>query len=168
MNFNEATDGLLAGGVTLNEIADALGVSYAAVKQARLAPDNTAHRRPPVGWQPKLIQLARQRGRSLEEFAHRLSIAYKAAYDEKAMGREWTDKDGVTWRVRTYGSVPAMGTSGAVPSAGVNMICFRAETGSDKEEEYPIENPGGETVDVMFDRRLQQLLDQARAKARVR
>lgn len=73
MTFNEATDELLAGGVTLSDIANALGASYAAVKQARLAPANPSYRKPPERWAPLLAKLAYDRGRSLKNLADRLS-----------------------------------------------------------------------------------------------
>lgn len=158
MTFNEATDALLADGVSLNEIADALGVSYATAKQARLAPDNAAHRRPPVGWEPKLIQLARDRRRSLGEslggFADQLSREYKAAYDEKALGRRWKDRrDGKRWFVRTY--------TGA---GGAKMIRFLPDFDSATEDDFHIENVVGKGEDAMHDGDLQALLDKAKAE----
>jgi transposase len=46
MDFREATEYLYAG-VSPQELAKALGVSVATVRQARLRPDAKAHRSPP-------------------------------------------------------------------------------------------------------------------------
>jgi hypothetical protein len=60
MNFKEATDGLCEG-VSHADLAQALGVSVASVRQARLAPLAKAHREPPRGWRYVVISLAEQR-----------------------------------------------------------------------------------------------------------
>jgi hypothetical protein len=50
MTFREATDALIACGISLGEFARALGVSRATVQQAR-APEGKKERRPePQGW----------------------------------------------------------------------------------------------------------------------
>ena len=53
MDFKKATEELMAG-MTRGEIADALGVSEASVRQARLDDAAKAHRNPPEGWEPKV------------------------------------------------------------------------------------------------------------------
>ena len=68
MNFRQATDELIAG-VTLEDLAIALGVSVQAVRQARATEGTTAHRKPPEGWEPALAQLARKRATRLQKLA---------------------------------------------------------------------------------------------------
>jgi GMP synthase-like glutamine amidotransferase len=57
INFRAATDELLAC-ISHQELAEALGVSVATVRQARLAPEATAHRNPPEGWERMVKRLA--------------------------------------------------------------------------------------------------------------
>ena len=59
MNFREATESLCAG-VSHGELARALGVSVAAIRQARLQPGAKAHRSPPGNWKEAVIKLAEQ------------------------------------------------------------------------------------------------------------
>lgn len=60
MNFREATESLCAG-VSHQELAEALGVSVATVRQARLRSDAKAHRSPPGDWRTALRPLAEKR-----------------------------------------------------------------------------------------------------------
>jgi transposase len=60
MNFREATESLCAG-ISHEELAKALGVSIATVRQARLRPDAKAHRSPPDNWREGVRRLAEQR-----------------------------------------------------------------------------------------------------------
>jgi transposase len=60
MDFREATENLCAG-VSHEELAKALGVSVATVRQARLRPDAKAHRSPPGHWKAAVIRLAEKR-----------------------------------------------------------------------------------------------------------
>jgi hypothetical protein len=60
MDFREATDGLFAR-VDHEDLAKALGVSIAAVRQARLKPGANAHRSPPSDWRNAVIRLAESR-----------------------------------------------------------------------------------------------------------
>ncbi len=60
MNFKEATDGLFDR-ISHDELANALGVSVASIRQARLSPDAKAYRQPPDRWQAAVIRLARKR-----------------------------------------------------------------------------------------------------------
>ena len=57
MDFKEATDSLFDG-VDHRTLADALGVSVASIRQARLRPDAKAHREPPRDWAYAVIRLA--------------------------------------------------------------------------------------------------------------
>jgi len=72
MDFKKATEELMAG-MTRGEIADALGVSEASVRQARLDDAAKAHRNPPEGWEPKVAKLARAKSERLARLAERLS-----------------------------------------------------------------------------------------------
>jgi hypothetical protein len=60
MNFKEATDGLFDR-IDHAELAKALGVSVASIRQARLSPQAKAYREPPPNWQVALIRLAEKR-----------------------------------------------------------------------------------------------------------
>jgi hypothetical protein len=71
MTIGDAIDKLGAR-VTHEEIARALGVSVASVRQYRLSPSAQAHRSPASGWQKVLARLARQRGKELKALAARL------------------------------------------------------------------------------------------------
>jgi hypothetical protein len=72
MDFVRATDRLMAAGVTLQEVADALGVAHNTVRVARLDPASPSYRRPPEGWGPVLAQLALERGGELAKLAEQL------------------------------------------------------------------------------------------------
>jgi DNA-binding GntR family transcriptional regulator len=74
MEFREAVD-RLGDRVTHDEVASALGVSVASVRQYRLSPAAKAHRTPPGGWSKILAHLARQRSRELCELADALENA---------------------------------------------------------------------------------------------
>ena len=60
MDFREATESLCSG-LSHEELARALGVSVATVRQARLRPDAKAHRSPPGHWKTAIIRLAEER-----------------------------------------------------------------------------------------------------------
>jgi hypothetical protein len=60
MNFKQATDGLFDR-IDHAELAKALGVSVASIRQARLRPTAKAYREPPPNWQSALIRLAEKR-----------------------------------------------------------------------------------------------------------
>jgi len=65
-DFVTATDDLMAAGVRLEEIADALGVAHQTVRGYRLAPNASGYRRPPEGWQERLIRFAEERGKKFQ------------------------------------------------------------------------------------------------------
>jgi hypothetical protein len=71
MDFREATDGLFDR-VDHAALAEALGVSIALVRQARLKPSAEAHRSPPPDWQRAVIGLAEQRRRHYDALIDRL------------------------------------------------------------------------------------------------
>jgi hypothetical protein len=60
MDFKEATDGLFER-VDHEALAKRLGVSVAAIRQARLREEAGAHRAPPANWRPTVIRLAEER-----------------------------------------------------------------------------------------------------------
>lgn len=70
MTFKEATDRLLAAGVDLREIADALGVGHQYVRAMRAERGAKVWRAPPPPekWRPALAALARARIEALESF----------------------------------------------------------------------------------------------------
>jgi len=72
MDFKKATEELMDG-MTREQIAEALGVSEATVRQARLDESAKAHRNPPGGWEAKVAKLAKQRADRLASLAERLS-----------------------------------------------------------------------------------------------
>jgi len=72
MDFRKATDDLLAASISHQELADALGVSVATVRQARLDETAKAHRNAPEGWEAKVAKLARSKAASLGRLADRL------------------------------------------------------------------------------------------------
>lgn len=60
MNFKDATDGLFDR-ISHEELADALGVSVASIRQARLPETAKARREAPKNWQEAVIRLAEKR-----------------------------------------------------------------------------------------------------------
>jgi len=62
----------LCGGVTHQEVAEALGVKLPTVRQARLGIAAKAHRKAPQGWEPKLAKLAQRQADRLQRLADRL------------------------------------------------------------------------------------------------
>jgi hypothetical protein len=71
MEFREAAQ-LLGEQITTAQMAEALGVSEASVRQARLIEGAAGYRRPPEGWQKALAKMARERGKELERLAAQL------------------------------------------------------------------------------------------------
>jgi hypothetical protein len=60
MNFKDATDELFKG-LSHAELAEALGVSVASIRQARLPAKANAFREPPAEWREAVIKLAERR-----------------------------------------------------------------------------------------------------------
>jgi len=71
MDFREATDGLFAN-VDHEELAKALGVSIASIRQARLRPEAQAHRPPPSNWIDGVRKLATDRVEHYRKLLERL------------------------------------------------------------------------------------------------
>jgi hypothetical protein len=76
MNFKKATDELLAS-VTLQDLADALGVSVQSVRQARVEEGSSAHRSPPPEWERGVSRLATKRSERLQRLAGTLANTRK-------------------------------------------------------------------------------------------
>ena len=72
MDFRDATGKLIELGVTLREMADAMGVSHSLLIQARMHPSAKGHRRPPDQWRKVLRALAAKRGKAFAELAKEL------------------------------------------------------------------------------------------------
>ncbi|MGH7573663.1 MAG: hypothetical protein ACREM1_00820 [Longimicrobiales bacterium] len=72
MDFVQATDRLMAAGITLQEMAEALGVAHNTVRVARLDPASPSYRRPPAEWRRVLSRLAWGRGGDLMKIADQL------------------------------------------------------------------------------------------------
>lgn len=70
-DFRKATDELLAS-ISHQELANALGVSVATVRQARLEPQAKAHRNPPEGWERPLLRLAENRAKHFNRLVTKL------------------------------------------------------------------------------------------------
>lgn len=69
MGFVEVTNRLMASKVGLQEIAEALGVSYSTARATRLPLGSPSYRNPPKGWEKALASLARQRSGDLAVLA---------------------------------------------------------------------------------------------------
>lgn len=76
MDFKEATDALFER-TDHTELADALGISVASIRQARLDASARAHRAPPRGWESAVIQLAEQRMQHYRRLIDHVSKARK-------------------------------------------------------------------------------------------
>jgi hypothetical protein len=71
MDFKKATDELLVG-ISHQDLATALGVSVATVRQARLNKSAKAHRNAPDGWESVVARMAALHSKRLETLASRL------------------------------------------------------------------------------------------------
>jgi hypothetical protein len=81
MDFKKATDALFEG-VAHKDLAEQLGVSIPAIRQARLGVSSKAHRSPPKGWEQAVIGLAENR----IQYYHELIGALENAQKEKVPG----------------------------------------------------------------------------------
>lgn len=71
MDFKKATDDLLSG-ISHEQLAEALGVSVASVRQARQSENALSFRRPPKGWERVVRRLAEQRSEHFNRLAGKL------------------------------------------------------------------------------------------------
>jgi len=79
MHFKTATDRLFSR-VDHKDLAKALGVSVASIRQARLRPDALAHRSPPPEWENALVRLAEERVRHFRELIDEIRGTSKAGH----------------------------------------------------------------------------------------
>ncbi len=82
MNFKTATDRLFSR-VDHPDLAKALGVSVASIRQARLRPDALAHRSPPPDWEKALMRLAEERVRHFRELVEEIRGSSKAGHPNR-------------------------------------------------------------------------------------
>lgn len=71
MTFKKATDRLFSR-IDHKDLANALGVSVASIRQARLIPDAKAHRSPPPDWESALLRLAEERVRHFRKLVEEI------------------------------------------------------------------------------------------------
>jgi hypothetical protein len=71
MIFKKITDDLFTA-ITHSDLAEALGVSVATIRQARLDDESKAHRSPPQGWEKAALRLAEDREKHFQRLAQRL------------------------------------------------------------------------------------------------
>lgn len=74
MEFKEAVEGLCSP-ITHQQLADALGVSRASVRQAMLPEGANARRKAPEGWQATVADLAGKHASRLQRLAKGLNNA---------------------------------------------------------------------------------------------
>ncbi len=71
MNFRKATDDLLSG-ISHEQLAEALGVSVASVRQARQSESALSFRKPPKGWEAIVRRLAEKKAQHFQRLAEKL------------------------------------------------------------------------------------------------
>lgn len=79
MDFREATNGLFAK-VDHEDLAKALGVSVASIRQARLRLNASARRSPPVDWREAVIRLAEHR---IEHYRNLIELVREDAPEQQ-------------------------------------------------------------------------------------
>ena len=79
MNFKQATDRLFSR-IDHPDLARALGVSVASIRQARLKPNAKAHRSPPPDWENGLLRLAEERVRHFRELIDEIRSTSRAGH----------------------------------------------------------------------------------------
>jgi hypothetical protein len=78
MDFKEATDALFDR-ISHEELAESLGVSVAAIRQARLSSAAMAYRQPPPNWEKSVIRLAQKRAVHYKLLVEKIERMQKAA-----------------------------------------------------------------------------------------
>jgi hypothetical protein len=86
MNFVEATSKLIRG-VTLEDLAQELGVTRGFLGQGRMDPSHPQHRSPPKGWEAAVAKLARKRAEELGRVAARVGTVEAGAKRAKSPRR---------------------------------------------------------------------------------
>ena len=79
MNFKNGTDRLFSR-IDHRDLAKALGVSVASIRQARLRPDALAHRSPPPDWENALVRLAEERVRHFRKLIEEIRGSSKTEH----------------------------------------------------------------------------------------
>lgn len=74
MNFKEATDELFSR-ISHDDLSEALGVSVASIRQARLDPRAKAYREPPSDWENAVFELAQDRAKHYSQLILRMQAA---------------------------------------------------------------------------------------------
>lgn len=87
MEFKKATDDLLHG-VSQRDLAKALGVSLASIRQARLNDRAKAHRSPPEEWQKAVINIAAEQIRRYRRLIADLGAERQESLLDSPNGRE--------------------------------------------------------------------------------
>jgi hypothetical protein len=82
MNFKDATDGLFDR-IDHAKLAEALGVSVASIRQARLNRTAKAYREPPSNWEEAIIRMAQERVAHFQKLAQRVASKGVAIYKDK-------------------------------------------------------------------------------------
>jgi hypothetical protein len=90
MDFVQASSAITAG-VTLGDLADALGVTTVDLSRARTDPSNRYHRLPPQGWEAAIARLARRQAERLTRVADRVD-SLQEKNGRKVAGRRATAK----------------------------------------------------------------------------
>lgn len=71
MNFKKATNALFSR-IDHETLAEALGVSVALIRQARLTSSAEAHRSPPPGWESAVSRLAAAQARHFQALTRKV------------------------------------------------------------------------------------------------
>jgi hypothetical protein len=71
MDFKKSTDTLFSR-VTHDDLAEAMGISVALIRQARLSPDAHSYRSPPQGWRKAAAKLAKKQAAAFVRLAEQL------------------------------------------------------------------------------------------------
>lgn len=85
MDFKKATDDLFSV-VDHADLANALGVSVASIRQARLRPDARAHRTAPSDWEAAALQIAEERVAHYQKLASSLRGSKTLHKNNKVIG----------------------------------------------------------------------------------
>lgn len=91
-HYRATLDSLIAGGATIEAIADAIGCSVATVRQSRHAPGSRNYRAPPPGWQAGAVAILRRRVVADHKMLERVLALQKAAESEARAARRKAGK----------------------------------------------------------------------------
>ena len=78
MNFTQATNRLIEP-ITLEDVAEEVGVSHGTLRQSRLDRSNAQHRTPPEGWEAAVVKIAERRAADLRRLAEQLAARARNA-----------------------------------------------------------------------------------------